>query len=53
MENPNTWNKTKRIIAEAITEHSKNKPYGLSLVTVIYNKLLEEDLLKEENSDGK
>jgi hypothetical protein len=52
MENPATWNETKKTIYEAIhdfDEEMKTGKCGSSLITVIYNKLKSKDLLKENS----
>lgn len=48
MENPVTWNNAQHIINEAIEEHRqavRSGLSGLSLVSTIYNRLLEKGLI--------
>jgi hypothetical protein len=52
MENPETWNKIQKVIAEAIDDHEKalqSQICGVSLVSRIYNKLLKNGMLLKEN----
>ncbi len=51
MENPASWNKTQKLIAEAIHEHTIDMNSGIigfSQIIYIYRKLKENNLLKEE-----
>lgn len=51
MENPRTWKKTEKVVAEAIAKYRKqllNKIVGLSEVRTITDALRREGLLNED-----
>lgn len=53
MENPTSWTPAHRAINEALAEHAQqiaDMTCGLSLASVIVNKLRERGLLKETES---
>lgn len=54
MENPGTWGKVKRAIADALTEYNRqlmSGMCGLSEVSVIYNKLHEKGFVVEDTKE--